>query len=131
MARRGKRDRGKEHFWRHVLRQWRRSGQGVRRYCAEHGLSEPSFYAWRRTLQERDRQAQPQPTRGPVSAGQVLGTGVPRGHAQPRFEPVTVLTPAPALEVVCRDGRVVRVPPGFEPTALRQVLAVLAEASPC
>jgi len=56
MARRGERDRGKERFWRRLVRQWRSSGQSVRGYCAQHGLSEPAFYAWRRTIAARDRQ---------------------------------------------------------------------------
>ena len=57
MAGRGKRDGGKERFWRRMLRQWRRSGLCVRAFCAEHGLAEPSFYAWRRIVAERDQES--------------------------------------------------------------------------
>ena len=42
-------------FWRRVLQQFQHSGQGVRAFCEAHALSEPSFYAWRRILQERVR----------------------------------------------------------------------------
>jgi hypothetical protein len=55
MAGGGKRDRGKERFWRQVVRQWRRSGLTVRAFCGAQGLSEPSFYAWRRIIAERER----------------------------------------------------------------------------
>jgi hypothetical protein len=126
MARRGDRDRGKERFWRRMLRRWQRSGLGVRAFCAEHGLGEPLFYAWRRVVAERDQESA-------------------RVHARPRrdgtdstsadspvFVPVRVidaLTPAP-LEVVLARGRVVRVGRGFDAETLRQLLAILEER-PC
>ena len=113
MAARGQRDRGKERFWRQVLRQWRCSGQGVRDFCEGNDLSEALFYAWRRTIQERDRQAQPRPQR-----------------ELPAFVPVTVLPPTLPLEVVCGQ-RVVRITPGFDPATLRQLLAVLDEERSC
>ena len=56
MSRQGKRDVGKERFWRRALRQWRRSGLSVRAYCAEHGLTEALFYAWRRVIAQRDQE---------------------------------------------------------------------------
>ena len=46
------RDRGKERFWRRHVAAWRQSGRGIRDYCRRAGLSEPSFYAWRRVLAE-------------------------------------------------------------------------------
>jgi hypothetical protein len=48
----------------------------------------------------------------------------------PVFVPVRVV-PAAALEVVLGDGRVVRVPAGFDAATLRQLFAVLAETPPC
>jgi hypothetical protein len=131
MVRRGARDRGKEWYWRRVLRQWRRSGQGVRGYCLEHGLSEPSFYAWRRTIQERERQrAQRSQRRGRRQAKKAVADRG-QGDGLPEFVPLTIAAPAPSLEVVLGDGRVVRVPAGFDVASLRQLLAVLEEASPC
>jgi transposase len=106
------RDPRKEQQWRHWIRQWQGSGLSVRAFCARHGLAQPRFYAWRRTLRRRDR-------------------------ATNRFLPVRVLPdPAPAtppsVEVVLAGGRCLRVPPGFDPATLRQLLAVLeGEASPC
>src|SRR5262245_58100293 len=106
MARGRERDRGKERYWRRVLCQWQRSGQRVRSFCSAHGLCEASFYAWRRTIQERDVHGLP-------------------GDARPTFVPVTIATAAASLEVVLPDGRVVRVPAGFDAATLRQLLAVL------
>ncbi len=109
MAGRGKRDVGKERFWRRVLRLWRRSGLSVRDFCAEQGLTEPLFYAWRRVIAERDLEMD-----------------------APAFVPVRVVDPPmQALEVVLARGRVVRVPRGFDAHALRQLLALLEEERPC
>lgn len=121
MARPGQRDRGKERFWRRVLRRWRRSGLSVRRFCEQQGLSEPSFYAWRRTIAERDREA---------SSGR--RRRVHDHPVSPLFVPLRVTPSASVLEIVLGQGRVVRVPPGFDPATLRQLLAVLEEEeSPC
>jgi hypothetical protein len=104
----------KERFWRTRVRQWRGSGLSVRAYCAEQGLSEPSFYAWRRTLTERDA-------------------------AAVRFVPVQV-TPEPqtttadhatgAVELVLGAGRRLRIGPGFDGPTLTRLLALLEEGRP-
>jgi hypothetical protein len=126
MARQGKRDSGKEQFWRGMLRLWRRSRPTtVRDFCAEHGLSEPSFYSWRRII-ERDCHRRRPPRH--VGNGQ---TG--KQFVEPAFVPLGVLpaTSSPAaLELVLGPGRVVRVPPGFDAATLRQLLAVLEEEKP-
>ena len=115
MEQRGaQRDEGKERFWRRVLQRWRRSGLTVRDFCSAQALAEASFYAWRRTIAERDQQAT---------------AGIP-----PVFVPLRVTPPpaaASAFEVVLGNGRVVRVPAHFEPATLRQLLAVLDEERPC
>ena len=124
MARRGsRRDGGKERFWRRLLRQWRRSDLTVRAFCAEHQVSEPSFYSWRRSIAERDQRAT-------VSVPTV---GDDDTHDQPLFVPLRVVPTAAAMafEVVLGQGRVVRVPACFDPATLRQLLAVLEEERPC
>ena len=47
---RAQRDETKERFWRRQVRLWQRSGQSVRAFCQDQGLSEASFYGWRHTL---------------------------------------------------------------------------------
>jgi transposase-like protein len=109
------RSSSKEQFWRRMVRQWRNSGLSVRAFCAEQGLSEPSFYAWRRTLAERDEATVP-------------------------FVPLTV-TPEPrsataadgsagALELVLDAGRCLRIGPGFDGPTLARLLALLEEGRP-
>lgn len=121
---RDERDRGKERFWRHALRQWRRSGLSVRAFCAEHDLTEPLFYAWRRVIAERDQE------RAQGAATRRVRREV-RDHA-PAFVPLRVIdTSAAVLEVVLARGRSVRVSRGFDADTLRQLLALLEEERPC
>jgi hypothetical protein len=117
------RNSGKEQFWRGMVRQWDPCKQTVREFCVEHGVSEPSFYAWRRTIAKRDRQAAAEL----VSAPPVTGD-------RPTFVPVQVVAgtaAAPMLEVMVNRKRVIRVPADFDATALRRLLAVLEDERPC
>ena len=105
------RDLRKEQQWRHWIRQWQNSGLSVRVFCARHGLSQPSFYAWRRVIQQRDAAA------GSFLPVQLIPDGPP--------------APSSPLEVVLTCGRTLRVAPGFDAPTLRQLLAVLEEEAPC
>lgn len=123
-TRRGaRRDLGKERLWRRLVRLWRRSGRTVREFCAEHQVSEPSFYAWRRTLAERDRQrggrgqrntrtggdgASPRQHRNDTSPTQMRSrsggaSALQPAHARPTFVPVRVVATA-AQHLACADG---------------------------
>jgi transposase len=128
---RGQRDRAKEQHWRRHVAAWRRSGQSIRAYCRAEGLSEPSFYAWRRLLAERRRRTQPER----VEDGRALFTGQSAAAAPSvsPFVPVRLVedaAPLAAVEVVLRGGRVVRVAAGFAAKTLREVVAAL-EDLPC
>ncbi len=53
----GRRSAERESFWRLALEEYRVSGLSVRAFCSREGLSEPSFYSWRRKFQHRDAAA--------------------------------------------------------------------------
>lgn len=130
MAGRRKRDGGKERFWRRTLRLWRRSGLSVRAFCAEHDLTEPSFYAWRHIIAQRDQESAR--VRSKPERDSARGE-VPASADAPVFVPLRVIdvpTQA-AFEVVLERGRVVRVLRGFDAETLRQLLAILEEDRPC
>jgi transposase-like protein len=101
-------NRTREQFWRRVLRQWRQSGLSVRAFCAAQDLAEPSFYHWRRTLQQRDA-------------------------LSPAFVPVQVVAPQPdlsgsgAVELLLGNGRLLRVGPGFDAATLQRLLGLLED----
>ena len=89
-----KRSVEREKFWRDVMSRFDRSGLSARAFCAARGLSEPSFYAWRRILAERD------------------GGGRTRPAERPAFLPV-MIRPEPSsttsgLSLELRSGRVLR-----------------------
>ena len=135
MARRGtRRDPAKELFWRRLLNLWQRGDQSIRAFCADHDVGEQSFFAWRRTIAERDRQRN-QLAQSGAKATVVDDDGDDAKRSQPTFVPLRVVASSmptgPAFEVVLKDDRVVRVPTGFDPATLRQLLAVLEEDRPC
>lgn len=122
------RDPAKERYWRRFLEQWRRSGLTGRDFCAQHHVSEHSFYGWKREIARRDlERATETPARPQRRSAAPCGTAV----ARPAFVQVEVpCLPTVALEVVLAGGRVLRVSAGFEAAVLRQLLAVLEEP-PC
>lgn len=127
MAGRNERDRGKERFWRQMLRRWQHSDRTIRDFGAANRLAEPAFYAWRRTIAARDQEAAPPQT----NERHRRTTRANASDGGPTFVPIRVVTSAAALEVVLRDGRVVRVPADFDAVTLRQLLAVLDEVPSC
>ena len=99
----------REQCWQEVIERWRASGQSVAAFCRAEGVSQGTFYAWRKRLGGPRRLA-----------------FVPvRIVADARPEPV-----AATIEIALADGRVVRVRPGFDAATLGRVLAV-AEGRPC
>jgi transposase len=108
-----KRDLVKEKYWRGLLRQARRSGLTARQFCDQQGISQPSFYAWRREIALRDQQA----------------TTTPQA-TNPTFVKLAVEAEAPsAVEIVLADGRLLRVRSGCDLELLRQLLRLLEEPS--
>jgi hypothetical protein len=92
------------------------------------GLKEGAFRWWRQALAHRDREL--------AASIQADGDGEP-SEAAPTFLPVRLVDPeahaarpSPPIEVVLPAGPIVRVPSGFDPRTLGQVLAVL-EGRPC
>jgi hypothetical protein len=114
-----------------MVRRWEKSGLSVREFCDWQALSEASFYAWRRELAVRDREA-PSRRESPVNG---LATNVPE------FLPVQVVAEAAldsgagrCLEVQLPTGVRLRVPTGFDRQTLCDVLAALGGpegAPPC
>jgi hypothetical protein len=76
----------------------------VKQFCRDQGLTEYSFYAWRKRLQEA----------GPVRFALVERSA----RRQERTE-------EPSLELVFATGERLRIGPGVDATTLRTVLDVL------
>ncbi len=54
-------DPAKEAYWRKVLKRFATSGLSVREFCKREQLTESQFYAWRRTIGEREDAGNAQP----------------------------------------------------------------------
>jgi transposase len=103
-------------LWEKRLCHFEQSGLAASTFCSNHGLSLPSFYAWRRRL----RCSHPAST--PSAA--------PAAEAEPRFVPISLLPAPTPIELVLPTGTVVRVPPGCDLAFVRSLLESLGGA-PC
>ncbi len=91
------RNTDKESYWKHQIDLWQRSGLSVRAFCKEHGIVEPSFYAWRRELIIRARES------GEAIVENDLHGGTPNKVKDSRGRTIRVCfrqTDQPALEAV-------------------------------
>jgi hypothetical protein len=115
MANRG-RDAERESFWRGVLASHAASGLSVAAFCQREKLGQPSFYAWRRTIAQRDSQ-RPKPTR-------------PRRPAR-EFLPVRV-TDLPArdssITIELAGGQVLRLSEATPAVRVAELVRALQEA---
>jgi|SRR6516162_2431564 len=109
------RSKTKEQFWRAKVQQWRGSGQSVRAFCTKQRLSEPSFYAWRRTFARRDAAT--------VQFAPVHIVPDPTSHT-------TAEGSTTGLELVLGRSRRLRIEPGFDGPTLLRLLELLEESRP-
>lgn len=119
------RSEAKERFWRGQVSGWQSSGLGIRAYCQQHQLSEPSFHAWRRELARRDPLTTPASTSpSSVSDASVAPSSQPKVPSSVTWMPVTLTEPvAPIIEVQLPSGVQLRIPCGLE--SLETILAAL------
>ena len=101
-------------YWRRIVEEARRSGQGIRPFCRERHVKEHLFYHWRGVL-----------------AREACGGVKPVG--EPHFLLVSPQTGALAesdrmLELLIERGWRLRIPSGADEFTLRTVLAALAAA---
>jgi transposase len=96
--------RSKADEWAERIAAQRRSGMSVKQFCKEQGLTEYSFYAWRKRLQEK----------GPVQFALVERNA----RRQER-------TAEAVLELVLATGERLRIGTGVDTATLRSVLDVL------
>ena len=94
----------KNEQWREWLDEHERSGLTVKQFCQERGLTQYTFYAWRKRLRKEE------PVRFAL---------VDRGAAPP--EPATEA----GLELVLRSGNRLRIGAGVDGETLRRVLEAL------
>lgn len=118
------RDLARERTWRGRLARQAASGLSVRAFCQRERLSEASFYAWRRTISQRDGEGKPV-LRRPAFVPAVLTGSVLTGSAvtiEPRREET--------IQIELAGGRLLRLPDSMEASRLAElVLALEARAA--
>jgi hypothetical protein len=125
-----KRSAEKEAYWQLVFTEFATSGLPVRAFCAREGLSEPSFYAWRRKLRNREVEAShatKQPTEL-IPVDVVNENSVVDRISVDQVDGDRAASPAAAWEVLTPGGFTLRFAPEIEP---RQLTAVLGAIGRC
>ena len=126
----------KRQAWRQTVRRWRASGESVRAFCRREGISEPSFYWWRRRLsgQRSAGSASKASARGqgPHVSGKERGKrSTPEAARAPQtgFAEVQLsgadATGGEVIELVLSTGERLRIGPAVHTDHLQRVLAVL------
>ncbi len=119
--------------WSERVKRWKRSGLSGAEFAQREGLKAPQLYWWTWKLGASDPApaAADEPRFLPV---RVVGSPA---AASPRPEAALVKpssswgSPVGLIEIVLPNGRLVRVPPGFDPATLERVLSIAAEAGAC
>jgi len=114
----GRKNAEKELRWREMLKRHADSGISVREFCASEGVSEPSFYAWRKKLGTRkDDSARARPARRRKD----------RSDNGRLFVPLQVVDTAATLEIIHPLGYRIQVTGDVNPVALRRVIEAIDE----
>ena len=94
----------RQKFWQDLIARQEQSGLGVRAFCVQQGVTEQSFYGWKKRLAAES-----------VVRFALVETGGSSGQ------------PAAALELELASGERLRIGPGVDGATLRTVLAVLRD----
>jgi hypothetical protein len=109
----------RETYWRRLIDRWRASGQPKSTFSAREGVSDASLHWWLREIARRDGRGRPR-----------VAAPAPKKPDRPKFVPLRVVAspaqdPRPFELVVA--GKIIRVPSGFDPDALRRLIAALED----
>ena len=72
-----RRDGAKKRLWREMLKRQAASGLSVRAFCRREELTESTFYAWKRTIYQRNQETNS--SAEPLTFISAIVTGEPRG----------------------------------------------------
>jgi transposase len=108
------RDAGKERFWRGAIKRQASSRLSVRAFCERERLTEIAFYAWRRTIAERD--AQRTRTNQPAFLPLVLSESAKFGD-RPHGDA--------GIEITLAAGRILRLPVSTTPQRVAEIVRAL------
>ena len=116
----------RKQFWRDLIERQPRSGLSIVRFCADAGISQNTFYVWKKrllTATQHDRATPPRRKhrrKKAVAKSLVPVRVIPDvGHQPPT---------AKAIEVDWPNGVALRIPVGCDSQTLREVFGLLSSA---
>ena len=102
-------------FWQMAIEKWQDSGMSISKFCRAEGLSEGTFYNWRKKLNGRHSQPDKQTARSPAA---FIEVAMPKSnHA--------------VLELLLSSGNTLRISSTADNKTLRNVISVLHQAGLC
>ena len=102
-------------FWQMAIETWQDSGMSISKFCRIEGLSEGTFYNWRKKLNGRHSQPYKQTARSPVA---FIEVAMPKSnHA--------------VLELLLSSGNTLRISSTADNKTLSNVISVLRQAGLC
>lgn len=111
-----KTDNEQQQFWQMAIETWQSSDLSVRQFCKQEGLSEPSFYSWRKKLTKCDEPEDSVP-KEPASSD-FIAVSLPETHSA-------------GLELVLCSGNTLRIAPSSDSKTLTRIISILQEAGLC
>jgi hypothetical protein len=114
-AEQAKSNKERRQFWQMVIETWQDSGMSVSKFCKAEGLSEGTFYSWRKRLSGRHSQRNKQTD---SSSSAFIEVVMPKSdHA--------------ALELLLSSGNTLRISSTADNKTLSNVISVLRQAGLC
>src|SRR4051812_10729751 len=116
----------RKRFWRDLVERQPTSGLNIARFCADAGVSQNSFYVWKKrlpTITQQDRAAMPRGKHRRKKAGAkslVPVRIIPDIRCQP--------SAAEAIEIGWPNGVVLRIPTGCDSKTLCEVFGLVTSA---
>lgn len=115
MSKAGKSNTDQQQFWQMVLETFKSSGLSVRQFCSQEGLSEPSFYSWRKRLANIRK---PDVNKEPPQPEPFIQVSMPKAESG-------------YLELILASGHTLRIHPDVDSEFLTCVLSAVKQAKLC
>ncbi len=105
-----------QQFWQMVMETFKSSQLSIRQFCKQEGLSEPSFYSWRKKLAKDNEPLKNE--QKDTSSSAFIEVAMPRNESV-------------ALELVLSSGNTLRINSCTDSQTLTMVLSALCKAELC